>query len=197
MHTSTLPVLRRTAHRRAATVRAGMGVVMSACLVACGTDDDGTGADATSDRPAATAATVPTVTSDPSSAPPSLVAPSSSPAAPSSAPSLVPAASQPVPDGGALPPPAPGPPSANAEAAIADLAAQQGVDPATITVVGEENVTWPDSSIGCPEEGMAYMQVLTDGVRLVLELDGVRYEYHAGGSRSTPFLCPDPTPPTG
>ncbi|MBA3604412.1 MAG: hypothetical protein H0W46_00265 [Acidimicrobiia bacterium] len=111
--------------------------------------------------------------------------------------SLTPASVQPVPDpaGDAIAPPPPGPPSANAAAAVADLAARESVDPGAITVVGEENVTWPDSSLGCLEPGMAYMQVLTDGVRLVLELDGTRFEYHAGGSRPEPFFCPNPSPP--
>ena len=77
------------------------------------------------------------------------------------------------------------------ERAIADLAARQGAQPSAITVVSEENVVWPDSALGCPEPGMNYMQVLTDGVRIVLELDGVEYAYHGGGSRDV-FLCPSP-----
>ena len=63
---------------------------------------------------------------------------------------------------------------ADEEAAVADLAERQGADPADIEVVSVENVTWPDSSLGCPEEGMQYAQVLTDGVLIVLELDGQR-----------------------
>ena len=68
-------------------------------------------------------------------------------------------------------------------AALADLAAREGVDPATITVVSTDEVTWRDGSLGCPEPGMNYTQALVPGVRVVLELDGVRYEYHAGGRR--------------
>jgi len=86
--------------------------------------------------------------------------------------------------------------AADEEAAIADLAERQGADPADIEVVSVENVTWPDASVGCPEEGMQYAQMLTDGVRIVLELDGQRYEYHAGGDREV-FFCPDPQPPVG
>ena len=34
------------------------------------------------------------------------------------------------------------------------------------------------------------------GTRIVLELDGTRYEYHSGGPRSI-FLCEHPEPPVG
>ena len=171
-----------------------VAVLAAAGLVACGDDDGASSGDGT----------VPVVTSDASPPPDPGSAPPPSPAstAPASsgttgAGSLTPASVQPVPDpaGGAIAPPPPGSPSGNAAAAVADLAVRQGVDPGAITVVGEENVTWPDSSLGCPEPGMAYMQVLTDGVRLVLELDGTRYEYHAGGSRPVPFFCANPSPP--
>ena len=63
-----------------------------------------------------------------------------------------------------------------------------------ITVVSVDEVTWRDGSIGCPEPGMGYTQALVPGIRVVLELDGTRYEYHSGGSRSI-FLCESPVPP--
>lgn len=80
--------------------------------------------------------------------------------------------------------------------AVRDLARRLDVPEADITVVRVEQVTWRDRSLGCPRPGMMYAQVLTDGVRVVLEADGERYEYHAGGGRSA-FLCEDPEPPAG
>lgn len=80
--------------------------------------------------------------------------------------------------------------------AIADLARRNGVDPSAITTVSVQNVTWRDSSLGCPQQGMRYLQVLSDGVRVVLELDGKRYEYHSGRGRP-PFYCPNPQKPVG
>lgn len=80
--------------------------------------------------------------------------------------------------------------------AVRDLARRLGVDPAQIRVVSAEEVTWPDGSIGCPKPGMMYPQVLTNGSRVVLEAQGQRYEYHAGGRRSA-FLCENPEPPAG
>ena len=59
-----------------------------------------------------------------------------------------------------------------------------------------ENVTWPDSSLGCPEEGTQYAQMLTDGVLIVLELDGQQYEYHAALGDEA-FYCENPQPPVG
>ena len=41
---------------------------------------------------------------------------------------------------------------------------------------------------------MNYTQSLVPGTRVVLELEGVRYEYHAGGAR-TNFLCENPQTP--
>ena len=86
--------------------------------------------------------------------------------------------------------------SAEEEAAIADLAERQGVDPATITVISDEDVTWRSGAIGCPDPDMMYTQALVPGTRIILELDGTRYEYHSGGPRSI-FLCEHPEPPVG
>jgi hypothetical protein len=77
---------------------------------------------------------------------------------------------------------------------VADLAARQGADPAAITVVSVEDVTWRNGAIGCPDPAMIYTQALVPGTRIVLELDGTRYQYHSGGARSI-FLCERPEPP--
>lgn len=75
-------------------------------------------------------------------------------------------------------------------AAAKDLSKRLGVPMSQITVVSFEAVTWPDGSAGCPKPGMMYPQVLTDGSRIVLEVDGVQYEYHSGSGE--PFLCEKP-----
>ena len=87
-----------------------------------------------------------------------------------------------------------GQPRGSAADAVADLSKRLGAQPAQISVVSSEEVTWRDGSMGCPRPGMMYPQVLTDGSRVVLEYDGKRYEYHAGGRRSA-FLCENPEPP--
>ncbi len=74
------------------------------------------------------------------------------------------------------------------EQARADLAERLGVPVDEITLVSSEEVTWPDSSLGCPQPGMMYAQVLTSGSRITLSAGGRTYEYHSGGQRA-PFLC--------
>lgn len=85
-------------------------------------------------------------------------------------------------------------PTGQSDVAVADLAERLGVAPDAVTLVSVDAVTWRDSSIGCPQRGMAYLQVLTEGVRIVLEVDGTRYRYHAGGGRE-PFYCTTPEEP--
>lgn len=72
--------------------------------------------------------------------------------------------------------------------AVDDLAARLALDAGQIEVVEASAVVWPDSSLGCPQPGMAYKQVPQDGALIVLRADGQLYEYHTGGSRGL-FLC--------
>ena len=76
-----------------------------------------------------------------------------------------------------------------ADAATADLAERLGVDASTITVARAENVTWPDGALGCPEPGLSYIQVQTEGTRAVLVHGNVTYFYHGGEGNPGPFLC--------
>ncbi len=72
--------------------------------------------------------------------------------------------------------------------AIEDLAQRQSIPPSEVEVVSVEEVVWPDSSLGCPQPGMRYRQVLQDGMRIILRANGRQYTYHSGGRRA-PFLC--------
>lgn len=85
-------------------------------------------------------------------------------------------------------------PTGVAQAAVDDLSGRLGVEPGEITIVSSEAVTWSDSSAGCPRKGFMYQQVLTEGTRTVLEVDGTRYHYHSAGT-SEPFLCENPQEP--
>lgn len=79
-------------------------------------------------------------------------------------------------------------------AAVADLATRQGVETSAVTVVESQDVTWSDGSLGCPQPGMSYIQALTDGHLAVLEVNGVRFEYH-GGQQGPLSYCENPVPP--
>jgi len=72
--------------------------------------------------------------------------------------------------------------------AMADLAAHLGVSVDVIDWVSQEEVEWPDGSLGCPQPDMSYIQKIVNGSLIVFEVGGVRYEYHSGGGRE-PFLC--------
>lgn len=77
------------------------------------------------------------------------------------------------------------------EMATADLAARLAVDANEIEVISVQSVDWRDGSLGCPEPGMMYAQVIVPGMRIVLAVDGQEYEYHSGRNRD-PFLCEEP-----
>jgi hypothetical protein len=77
--------------------------------------------------------------------------------------------------------------------ATSSLAASEGVDPADITLVTHEKLTWRDGSLGCPEPGKMYTQALVDGYRIVLRAGGEEYFYH-GAANEPPFRCDDPDP---
>ena len=75
--------------------------------------------------------------------------------------------------------------------ATADLAAKLGIEKTDIQVAEAGYVTWRDSSIGCPQPDMQYLQVITNGSRIVLKASGAVYNYHSGGS-VPPSYCPKP-----
>jgi hypothetical protein len=62
--------------------------------------------------------------------------------------------------------------------AVEDLAQRLDLSPGKIRLVSVEAVDWSDTSLGCPQPGMMYAQVITPGYRIVLEAEGERYEYH-------------------
>ena len=74
-------------------------------------------------------------------------------------------------------------------AAIEDLAGQSGISAADeITMLSVEPVEWRDASLGCPQEGMMYAQVITPGFLVMLQAGGEQYEYHTNQA-DTVVLC--------
>lgn len=72
--------------------------------------------------------------------------------------------------------------------AIADLSERLSIPASEITVLDVTPVVWSDSSLGCPQPGMAYIQVPEDGLLIRLQVGDQIYPYHSGGLRD-PFLC--------
>lgn len=74
------------------------------------------------------------------------------------------------------------------EKAKNDLAQRLDIVVNQIYVVETSEVTWPDTSLGCPQEGMVYAEVVTDGFLIKLEAETQIYEYHTNGTQSG-VLC--------
>ncbi len=64
-------------------------------------------------------------------------------------------------------------------AATNDLASRLKIAPENVQVVSVEATDWSDTSLGCPQPGMFYAQVITLGYRIVLSAEGNQVEYHA------------------
>ena len=71
--------------------------------------------------------------------------------------------------------------------AAAVLAEELNLPVSQVTVDSVRPVDWPDSSIGCPQPGQAYAQVITPGHKIALRARGQIYVLHEAGGK--PFLC--------
>lgn len=92
--------------------------------------------------------------------------------------------------------PAPGVPDpsvAAASRAAQDLAGRLSIDVGAVELLASEAVTWSNSSLGCPAEGIVYTQVQTPGYRIFLSARGQEYVYHADQSGRA-VLCRDGRP---
>lgn len=74
------------------------------------------------------------------------------------------------------------------EMVIEQLAENLGLQERDITVVSSEETEFGDACLGVTMEGVMCAQVVTPGRAIVLEADGVQYEYHTSedGSRVQP-----------
>ena len=60
---------------------------------------------------------------------------------------------------------------------IADLVERSGAAREEIHVIRAEAVVWNDGALGCPQKGQFYIQMLINGYWVVLEVEGVEYDY--------------------
>ena len=74
-----------------------------------------------------------------------------------------------------------------ARLAIDALAADLQIAKDGIAVDTIRAVDWPDSSIGCPQPGRAYLQVITPGHKITLRANGQIYVVHEAKNRA--FVC--------
>jgi hypothetical protein len=87
------------------------------------------------------------------------------------------------------------------QAAVKDLADKIGAPKSDVAGVSQEDVTWPDSCLGCAKTGEMCAQVLTPGYKLTLRVRDATYVYHSNrGDRvrlcdqSSLSGAPTPTP---
>ncbi|MCE9645599.1 MAG: hypothetical protein K8S20_06330 [Chloroflexi bacterium] len=87
-----------------------------------------------------------------------------------------------------------------------DLQAQKMIQLAKLSLAGKLKISenkihlaemvamaWPDTSLGCPQEGIVYAQVVTPGFQILLETMGQTFSYHTDDSERV-VLC-DIRPP--
>src|SRR5438128_4568905 len=99
---------------------------------------------------------------------PAALAPSPAPA--SAVPSVLPGSSS-KPD-----------PQPAREAALDKAAEHLGVSRADLHIDQVDARQWPDSSLGCPQSGLMYSQIVTPGFVVVVSGAGKQLEYHTDAS---------------
>ncbi len=71
------------------------------------------------------------------------------------------------------------------------LADELGVDEGDFRLDSSEEMGWSDTSLGCPQEGMAYAQVITPGYKLIFDLAGTSYAVHTNIDGTNAVVCHD------
>ena len=77
-----------------------------------------------------------------------------------------------------------------------DLAQRSGATLDSIRLVSARAMRWNDGSMGCPQPGQSYMQVILDGFQVILEAQGRSYDYRTD-TRGGLVLCENPPPNPG
>jgi hypothetical protein len=72
------------------------------------------------------------------------------------------------------------------------LASELDISTEVVEVIAVESVEWSDASLGCPEPGKMYAQVITPGYRVLLRVEGEQFEVHTDrGGRAAVICEPD------
>jgi len=72
---------------------------------------------------------------------------------------------------------------------MAELSNKLGIKSSKINLISYEDALFNDSSLGCPEPGKFYSQVLTPGWKIMFEADGNIYEYRSNIDGSNYIDC--------
>lgn len=71
--------------------------------------------------------------------------------------------------------------------AVETLSKHLSVEENALKILRVTAIDWPDSSLGCPQPGMNYMQVITPGHYAMLKHSDRIYRVHMAGKRA--FVC--------
>ena len=74
-----------------------------------------------------------------------------------------------------------------------ELASVVGVAAAEIELNQVNPMVWPNSSLGCPEKGMMYLDVITSGFRVEFDVGSKIYQVHT--AERTAIVCLKATRP--
>ena len=66
-------------------------------------------------------------------------------------------------------------------AVVADAAKRFNVAESAVVLTRAEQVTWPDGSLGCPQPGRMYTQMLVEGFRVAAKTAEGELTYHTDG----------------
>ncbi len=80
-------------------------------------------------------------------------------------------------------------PSEVVEAAREHVATQMDISTEAMEVVATAAVEWSDASLGCPDPGKLYAQVITPGYRIILEVEGREIEVHTDQEGRNVVIC--------
>ena len=69
------------------------------------------------------------------------------------------------------------------------LAGELNVDEGGFRLDSAEGVGWSDASLGCPQEGKMYAQVITPGYKLTFDVAGASYAVHTNSDGSHMVVC--------
>ena len=69
------------------------------------------------------------------------------------------------------------------------LASELDTSVEVVEIIAVEPVEWSDTSLGCPEPGQMYAQVITPGYRVLLEAEGEQFEVHTDREGQTAVIC--------
>lgn len=80
---------------------------------------------------------------------------------------------------------------------VRDAADRAGVDEVEVELVSVSAEEFSDSSLGCPEEGRMYAQVITPGFRVLVSAGGDEYDYRTAQDDDGFRHCENPIEPSG